>query len=88
MEGIPGYIHQEGYMGGIPGYIHPMYYPVYPTWYIPPCTTLGTPLYLRTWTGVHCIHSDVRVCSDEALGSRKRKPVGMRRREPPFPLMC
>jgi len=34
-----------------PGYMHPMYTLVY----TPSYTTLGTPLYPRTWTGVHCV---------------------------------
>ena len=70
------------YQGGIPGYIPPGYVPGV-------CTGLYTTLYtpwvhrIHRWSPYYTPGVLTWVCGDEALGSRGKKDLGMRRREPP-----
>jgi len=78
---IPGYNSGVYLSGGVypgiylpmytPGYVPPYVHPVYT-----PCTTLGIPPYL-TVTAVHGLSMQSWV-GREALGSRKRNPLGGR----------
>ena len=71
---------------------HGIYHPVYT--YLPTMvyTTLCTPWVhhaaYRTWTGVHCVHTDMRWSSDEALGSKEEIPMGESLSAVHGPLSC